>query len=209
AFPAKEQQLLYTISPTTDSPRYIANSDLEEDEEDPEEDPTDYPADRGDDDDDDDESSDDDKDDDDVEEDEEQPALADSDKAERFLAIPTPQPSLLTPLSSPLPHIPSLPLPISPPLHVSSPPLPASLTYLLGSRAGMIRLRAKLPSTSHSPPSIILSHTRVSMAMMRAIAPSTYTLAPPSGTPPLLPIPLPTSLQHPHFYNIAAEANLG
>nr|GEU37421.1 reverse transcriptase domain-containing protein [Tanacetum cinerariifolium] len=31
------------------------------------------------------------------------------------------------------------------------------------------------------------------MVMMRAVAPSNYCLAPPSGTPPLLPIPLPTS----------------
>ncbi|GJT78604.1 putative reverse transcriptase domain-containing protein [Tanacetum coccineum] len=31
------------------------------------------------------------------------------------------------------------------------------------------------------------------MAMMRAATPSTYILAPPSGTPPILPIPLPTS----------------
>ncbi|GKB17663.1 hypothetical protein Tco_0851586 [Tanacetum coccineum] len=44
----------------------------------------------------------------------------------------------------------------------------------------MIRLRAEAPSTSHSPlPHIILSHTRAD--------------TPPSGTPPLLPIPLPTS----------------
>ncbi|GJY67454.1 hypothetical protein Tco_0469692 [Tanacetum coccineum] len=64
----------------------------------------------------------------------------------------------------------------------------------------MIRLRAKTPSTSHPlplPPPIILPHTRISIAMMRAAAPSTYTLAPrsetpPLGTPPLLPIPLPT-----------------
>ncbi|GJZ61621.1 hypothetical protein Tco_0617758 [Tanacetum coccineum] len=64
----------------------------------------------------------------------------------------------------------------------------------------MIRQRAESPSTSHSlplPPPIILSHTRASMAMMRAAAPSTYILAspseaPPSGIPPLLPIPLPT-----------------
>ncbi|GKE96393.1 hypothetical protein Tco_1581248, partial [Tanacetum coccineum] len=62
-------------------------------------------------------------------------------------------------------------------------------------------LRAESPSTSHplslSPP-IILTRTRASMAMMRADAPSTYYLAsrsetPPSGKPPLLPIPLPTS----------------
>ncbi|GJX78064.1 hypothetical protein Tco_0324875 [Tanacetum coccineum] len=50
----------------------------------------------------------------------------------------------------------------------------------MGYRAAMIRLRAETPSTSHSPlPHIILSHTRVD--------------TPPLGTPPLLPIPLPTS----------------
>ncbi|GJX91203.1 hypothetical protein Tco_0344529 [Tanacetum coccineum] len=71
-FPAKEQPLLATVSPTANSPGYIADSDPEEDEEDPEEDPTNYPANEGDDDDDD-ESSDDDKDDDDdVKEDEEE-----------------------------------------------------------------------------------------------------------------------------------------
>ncbi|GKB66946.1 reverse transcriptase domain-containing protein, partial [Tanacetum coccineum] len=97
----------------------------------------------------------------------------------RLLAIPAPPPSPLPPWSSPLPHIPSPPLPpILSPLHVSSPP-PASPTYLLGYKAAMIRLRAKAPSTSYSPPPhIILFHTRA----------DTH----PSGTPPLLPIPLPT-----------------
>ncbi|GKG51518.1 hypothetical protein Tco_0541902 [Tanacetum coccineum] len=64
----------------------------------------------------------------------------------------------------------------------------------------MIRLRAEAPSTSHSlplPSPIILPRTRASVALMGAAAPSTYILAsqseaPPSGTPPLLPIPLPT-----------------
>ncbi|GJZ22967.1 hypothetical protein Tco_0560006 [Tanacetum coccineum] len=81
-FLAEEQPLPATVSPTTDSPGYIADSDPEEDEEDPKEDLTDYPADEGDDDDDDDESSDDDEDDDDVEEDadeEEEEHLAPSD----------------------------------------------------------------------------------------------------------------------------------
>nr|GEW03017.1 hypothetical protein [Tanacetum cinerariifolium] len=110
----------------------------------------------------------------------------------RLLAIPSPPPSPLSLWSSPLPQIPS------PPLHVSSPPLPASPTYPLGYRAAMIWLRAKTPSTSHPPPPIVLPHTRASAAMLRAAAPSTYILAPqsetpPSGTPPLLPIPLPTS----------------
>ncbi|GJS58136.1 hypothetical protein Tco_0652920 [Tanacetum coccineum] len=59
---------------------------------------------------------------------------------------------------------------------------PASPTYPLGYRAAMIWLRAEAPSTSYSlllPPPIILSRTKSD--------------APPSGTPPILPIPLPTS----------------
>ncbi|GJY69577.1 hypothetical protein Tco_0472559 [Tanacetum coccineum] len=214
------------ISPIADSPRYIADSDPEEDEEDPEEDPTDYPADGGDDDDDDDESSDDDEDDDDDVEDEEEehPAPADSvppsvhrvtarmsirdepptpfwSEAEiaRLLDIPSPPLSPLSPWSSPLPQIPSPPLPVSSLVPVSPSPLPASPTYPLGYRAAMIRQRSESPSTSHSLPllpPIILSHTRASVAIMRPAAPSTYILAPrsetpPSGTPPLLPIPLP------------------
>ncbi|GKE66014.1 hypothetical protein Tco_1520175, partial [Tanacetum coccineum] len=121
-------------------------------------------------------------------------------KIARLLTIPSPLPSPLSLWSSPLPQIPSPPLPVSPPLHVSPPPLTASPTYPLGFRAAMIRQRAKLPSTSYSlplPPPIILSHTMASMAMIKAAAPSTYIFAsqsetPPSGTPPLLPIPLPT-----------------
>ncbi|GJV07261.1 putative reverse transcriptase domain-containing protein [Tanacetum coccineum] len=206
-FLAEEQPLPAAVSPTTDSLRYIADSDLEEDKEDPEEDPIDYPADRGDDDNDDDESSDDDEDDDDDvdeeddEEEEEHPALAHSvppppvhrttarisipaqatilflseEETERFLAIPTPPPSPLSPWSSQLPLILSpLPQILSPPLPVSSPPLPASPTYPLGYRAAMIRLRAETPSTSHLLPSS----------------------TPPSGTPPLLPIP---DLLHHHL----------
>nr|GEW67881.1 putative reverse transcriptase domain-containing protein [Tanacetum cinerariifolium] len=53
----------------------------------------------------------------------------------------------------------------------SPPPLPASPTYSLGYEAAMITLRAESPSTSHPLPSS----------------------TPPSGTPPLLPILLPTS----------------
>ncbi|GKC88725.1 hypothetical protein Tco_1149374 [Tanacetum coccineum] len=92
-------------------------------------------------------------------------------KVARLLAIPTPPPSLLSSLSSPLPQILS-PLPhiLSPPLPVSPPPLPASPTYPLGYRATMIWLRAETPSTFHPLPSS----------------------TPPSGTTPLLPIPLPT-----------------
>ncbi|GJS60023.1 hypothetical protein Tco_0654807 [Tanacetum coccineum] len=238
----KFMPMYVVLSPTADSPGYIADSDPEED---PEEDLTDYPADGGDDDDDEDESSDDD---DDVEEDEddeeeEHLALADSTtvafpavdhapsaeetepfetdefsatppphpvyrvtarisilpqtpaslpsdtEVARLLAIPTPPPSPLSPWSSPLPQIPSpplplilSPLPVSPPLPLAPPPLPVSPTYPLGYRVAMILLRVEAPSTSHSPPPhIILSHTR-------ADTPPSGT--PPSGTPLLLPIPL-------------------
>ncbi|GJT58460.1 hypothetical protein Tco_1001993 [Tanacetum coccineum] len=128
---------------------YIADSDPEEDEEDHKEDPTDYPADGGDDDDDDDESSDDEEDDDDdVEEDE--------DEEEEFLAISTPPPLPLTSYSSPLPQIPSPPLPVSLLLPVSPPLLPASPSHPLGYRAAMIRLRAESPSTSHPLPLLLI-----------------------------------------------------
>ncbi|GJU41317.1 putative reverse transcriptase domain-containing protein [Tanacetum coccineum] len=133
--PAEEQPLPAAASPTADSPGYVPESDPEEepeeDDEDPEEDPADYPADRDDDDDDEDE-------DEDEEEEEEHPAPADSvppvhrmtarisirdepsislpprEEVERLLALTTPPPSPLTPLSSPLQHIPSPPFPASP-----------------------------------------------------------------------------------------------
>ncbi|GKA31530.1 hypothetical protein Tco_0717835, partial [Tanacetum coccineum] len=143
-------------------PCYVPESDpkedpKEEDDEDPEEDPADYPTDGGDDGDDEDESSDDDKDDDvDIKEEEEEehqlisirddphtPFWSDTEIA-RLLAIPTPPPSPLSSWSSPLPQIPSpplplilSPLPVSPALHVSSPP-PTSLIRSLGYRAAMI-----------------------------------------------------------------------
>ncbi|GKE53619.1 hypothetical protein Tco_1488775, partial [Tanacetum coccineum] len=136
---------------------------------DPEEDPIDYPADRGDDDDDDDESSDDDEDDDDdVEENEEgeedHPALVDSvpPPVHRITARTSIQDEPPTPFWS---EIPSPPLPVSSPVLVLPPPLPASPTYPLGYRATMIWQRAETPSTSY-PLSL--------------------------STPSLLPIPLPT-----------------
>ncbi|GKC63645.1 hypothetical protein Tco_1096243 [Tanacetum coccineum] len=182
-FLAEEQPLLVVVSPTTNSPRYIADSDPEEDEEDLEEDPADYHADGGDDDDDDDESSDDDEDDDDdVEEDKDEEEEEHQLRLTLFhllytvlLAILTPTLSPISPFSSPLPPILSpLPQILSPPLPVSSPPLPARPTYPFGYRATMIWLRAETPSTSHPPPSSI----------------------PPLGTPPLLHIPLPTPSPH-------------
>ncbi|GJS94588.1 hypothetical protein Tco_0801556 [Tanacetum coccineum] len=211
---------------------------VEDDDKDPEEDPADYPADRGDDGSDEDESSDDDKDDDDVDieedkEEEEHLAPVDSTvvafpadihptsdtlslpsdtKVTRLLAIPTPPPSPLSLWSSPLPQIPSLPLPsilsplpvlspllVSPPPPLAPPPLPVSPTYPLGYRAAMIRLRAEAPSTSHlPPPHIILSHTR-------ADTPPLGT--PPSRIPPLLPIPIPTSSLSLHLLSTDRRAD--
>nr|GFC99757.1 hypothetical protein [Tanacetum cinerariifolium] len=86
-------------------------------------------------------------------------------EVERLLAIRTPPLSLVSSTSYPLPPF-LMPLPIFTPL-----PL---------------------------PPPIILPRTRASMVLMRSGAPSTFILAPLSrtpsiGTPPLLPIPLPTS----------------
>ncbi|GJU19212.1 hypothetical protein Tco_1152554 [Tanacetum coccineum] len=202
---AEEQPLPVAVSPTADSPSYITKSDLEvdpeEDDKDPEEDPANYPDDR--DDDEEEESSKDDanneKEDEDEDEEGEEEHLAPADSVlplrcrttvrmsirdqthipfppavdvDRFLAISTTPPSPLTSYSSPLPHIPSLPLPS--------------------------------PSTPHPlplPSPIVLPHTRASVDMMRAATRTTYILAsrpetPPSGTPPHLPIPLPTPLLH-------------
>ncbi|GKG00860.1 hypothetical protein Tco_0302550, partial [Tanacetum coccineum] len=55
-------------------------------------------------------------------------------------------------LSSPLPQIPSPPLPVPPPVLVLPPSPPTSPIRLLGYRAALIRLRAETPSTSHSLP---------------------------------------------------------
>ncbi|GJW01752.1 putative reverse transcriptase domain-containing protein [Tanacetum coccineum] len=191
--PTKEQPLPATISPTTDSPGYVLESnpeeDPEEDDEDHEEDPANYPTYRDDDDEEEEEpfgdkANDDEEDEDDEEEEEEQLAPADAipPPIARLLAISTPPPSPLSLWSSPLPQIPLPPLLVSSPLPVSPPP-PASPTYLLGYRAAMIRLRAEAPFTSYSlplPPPIILSHTKSD--------------SPPSRTLPILPIPLLTSL---------------
>ncbi|GKE55977.1 hypothetical protein Tco_1495162, partial [Tanacetum coccineum] len=172
---AEEQPLPAAALPTVDSPGYVPESDSEEepeadDDEDPEEDPADYPADRDDDDEEEEPSGDDADDEDedkDEEEEEEHPALADSvhlytEEVKRLLALTTPPPSPLTPLSSPLPQIPSPPLPASPPASALLASPSASPIRPLGYRAVMIRLRAEIPSTSHplptsSPPLQLLS----------------------------------------------------
>nr|GEW71785.1 hypothetical protein [Tanacetum cinerariifolium] len=171
------------------------DEDSKKDDEDPKEDPSNYPTDRDDDDDDEEKYS--------------VPPpvyhttarmsfrtqtsipLSYEIEVARLLTIPTLPPSLLTLYSSPLPQIPSS-------------PLLTSLTHPLGYRAVMIWLRAESPSTSHPlplPPHIVLLYTRESMEMMIVVTPSTYILAPrsktpPSGTPLLLPIQLPTLLPY-------------
>ncbi|GKC71719.1 hypothetical protein Tco_1117602 [Tanacetum coccineum] len=67
---------------------------------------------------------------------------------------PSPPPSLLLPWSSPLPQIPSPPLPLP------SPPTHTSLTYVeapLGYRVAKIRSRAASPLPVPSPPSLLPS----------------------------------------------------
>ncbi|GJX40952.1 putative reverse transcriptase domain-containing protein [Tanacetum coccineum] len=100
----------------------------------------------------------------------------------RLLAISTPPSSPLFLWSSPLPHIPSPSLPLSPPSFMLSPAPPPSLIRSLGYRVAMIRLRAEAASTSHSlplPPPFILSPNKSD--------------APSPGIPPPLPISVSTS----------------
>ncbi|GJX85894.1 hypothetical protein Tco_0336668 [Tanacetum coccineum] len=209
--PAEEQPLPAALSPTADSPGYVPESDPEEDpeeddDEDPEEDPADYPADGGDDGDDEDESSDDDEDDDvDIEEDEEEeehlapadstvvalPAVDHAPSAEETepfetdesAATPPPHPAYRvtarisirdeppTPFWSDTEVARLLAIPTPPPSPLSpwSSPLP------------------QIPS----PPLLILSQHYLYHSPPLLVYLSIDT--PPSGTPPLLPIPLPTS----------------
>ncbi|GJX89064.1 hypothetical protein Tco_0341078 [Tanacetum coccineum] len=153
------------------SPEYFPESDPEEDpeeddDEDPEEYPSDYPTDRDDDKEEEEEPLVDETDDEEEDEDNEE-------EEEEHLALVDYVPHLCTVLRL------GYPSDLIHPYHflqIHSP------TYPLGYRAAMIRLRAEAPSNSHSlplPPPIILSRTRSD--------------APPSGTPPILPIPIPTS----------------
>ncbi|GKE94258.1 hypothetical protein Tco_1579113, partial [Tanacetum coccineum] len=209
-FPAEEQPVLATASPTAQSPDYVPESDPEadpeeNDDEDPEEDPIDYPADGGDDGDDKDESLEDDEDDDEVDieaddddEEDEHPAPPNSAEetdpfeTDESAATPPPHPtyrvtariSILAPVPTPVwfdAEIPFTPLPSIPsPSLPLSPPLPVSA----------------------SPPAcpIRLLGYRAVMIRLRAEAASTSHLlplpppiilsytrpdAPSSGTPPL------------------------
>nr|GEZ41067.1 hypothetical protein [Tanacetum cinerariifolium] len=210
--PAEEQPLPAVVSPTAESPRYITDSEpeMEPEEEDGDDEKSDedyieYPTSRGDDD------TDDDGDDlskDDADDEDEEESLDSEDEKEEHLALTVPAPALHTtppPFGyrvaariSVQPHIlmPSrseseverlhvIPTPPLSPVSPTSYPLPLFLMPL--------HIFTPLP-----PPPIILPRTRASMALMRSAAPSAFILAPrsrtpPIGTPPLLPIPLPTS----------------
>nr|GEY57060.1 hypothetical protein [Tanacetum cinerariifolium] len=80
----------------------------------------------------------------------------------RLLAISSPPASPLSPWSLPLLQIPFPPLPpiLSPPSPILAPAPPPSPICSLGYRAAMIRLRDEAASTSHSPPSQLLSTSR-------------------------------------------------
>nr|GEW24766.1 reverse transcriptase domain-containing protein [Tanacetum cinerariifolium] len=113
--PVEEQPLPHVVSPTAESPGYVAESDPEEDPKEYEEDetkdrPVDYPMKGGDNGDDNDGDSsgydvDDEDEDEEDEEEEEDEHLAPADsvmaEVERLLAMPTPSPSPLTSLSPP------------------------------------------------------------------------------------------------------------
>ncbi|GJR15661.1 putative reverse transcriptase domain-containing protein [Tanacetum coccineum] len=95
-------------------------------------------------------------------------------EVDRLLALPTPPPSPLNPLS----------LPPTSPIYAQAP---------LGCRAAMMRATPSpipLP-LSFLPSPIRPPHIRAAMAQMRAAVPSTYHSLLPAGTPLLLPISLP------------------
>nr|GEY24843.1 hypothetical protein [Tanacetum cinerariifolium] len=155
----EEQPLPAAVSPTTDSPGYIPESDLDEDpkdddDEDPEEDPADYPANHDDDKEEEEPSGDDaneedeEQDEDDDDEEEEHPALADSippPPTLRIFAMPIPLPSPLTSLSSLLPQIPSPPLPALPHILPISLPAASLPLHLLSSDCRADRPEVTLP----------------------------------------------------------------
>nr|GEU42618.1 hypothetical protein [Tanacetum cinerariifolium] len=177
--PVEDRPYVVADSPISLSSGYIVDLNLkedpeEDDDEDPEEDQADYPTD-GDDDEEESFGGDtDDEKEDKGEDEEEEEHLASADSVHHPHIIP-----LLGCLSE-LRHLYYFRLRqrlqgIQDQLRTSSPPL--------------LPLSSPLPL----PPPIILPHTKASMVMMRAAALSTYYLALPLGTPPLLPIPLLTS----------------
>nr|GEU34786.1 putative reverse transcriptase domain-containing protein [Tanacetum cinerariifolium] len=198
-FPAEEQPLPTAVSPIAVSSGYIMDSepemDPEEEDGDDEEsegDFIDYPTSRGDNDadDDGDDLSEDDADD----EDEEESSDSEEEK-EEHLALTVPALALHSSISASEDSDQTEPFKEGE--TVATPPPSAYLSptsYLLPPFLMPLPIFTPLPP----PPPIILPRTRASMVLIRFTAPSTFILvprsrAPPIGTPPLLPIPLPTS----------------
>nr|GEU72509.1 putative reverse transcriptase domain-containing protein [Tanacetum cinerariifolium] len=179
-FPAEEKPLPVAVLATTESLGYITDSEPETnpeeedgDDEKSEGDFIDYPTSRGDD---------------------------DADDDGKTAATPLPSAYRVTAMISVRPHIPmQFPseLKVKRLLAIPTPPLSlvSFTSYLFLPFLMPLPIFTPLPPP---PPPIILPCTRASMVLMRSAAPSTFILAPlsrtpPIGTPPLLPIPLPTS----------------
>ncbi|GJY59978.1 hypothetical protein Tco_0459870 [Tanacetum coccineum] len=200
--PIEDQSLPVDASPTTLSPGYVVDSDLEEDlEEDHEEDPADYPVGRGDDDDD--ESSDDDDDDDEEEEEEEEQEASEDDDDEEE-GHPALADSFVVPVDDLVPSagdIEEFEIDESVPTHVPSPrrrmvrvfvrpqtPMSAAIEALIAVVA------VALPSSP--PPSLL---TPLSSLLLQISSPPLPVPSPP------LPLPSPPT----HTSSTYAEAPLG
>nr|GEU83315.1 putative reverse transcriptase domain-containing protein [Tanacetum cinerariifolium] len=184
-FPAEEQPLSTAVSPTVESPGYITDlkpeMDPEEDDGDNEKsegDSIDYPTSRGDDDaaDDDDGLSKDDADDEDEDE-----SSDSEEEEEEHLALTIPALALHSSISASEDS--NQTEPFEEGETAATPPISA------------YRVTARITVRPHIP---MPFRSEASMVLMRSTAPSIFILAPrsrapPIGTPPLLPIPLPTS----------------
>ncbi|GKD07528.1 hypothetical protein Tco_1187213 [Tanacetum coccineum] len=213
---AEEQPLPAALSPTTDLPGYVPESDPEEnskedDDKDPEEDPADYPANEEDDGNDEDKSSDDDEDDDvDIEEDEEEehPALIDF----TTVAFPAVNHAPFAEDTKPFKTDESAAtLPPHPAYWVTArisirdePPTPfwsdtevtRLFVYLLHHHLLVLLIHLGYPAAmirlrAEAPSTSHSPLPHIILSHTRADTPPSGT--PPSGKPPLLPILLPTS----------------
>nr|GEW21168.1 hypothetical protein [Tanacetum cinerariifolium] len=182
---AEEQPLPAAVSPTTESPGYISNSEPEIDpkEEDGDDEKSkgdfiDYPTSRGDDDadGDGDELSEDDTDDEDEED-----SLDSEEEEEEHLALTILAPALHTSISAFEDFNQTEPFEEG---ETTATPPPSAY-----------RVTARISVRPHI---LMPFRSEASMVLMRSAAPFTFILAPrsrtpPIGTPPLLPIPLPTT----------------
>ncbi|GKB23910.1 hypothetical protein Tco_0863311 [Tanacetum coccineum] len=198
---AEEQPLPAAVSPTADSPGYIIESDPEEDpkedDEDLEEDPTDYPTDRDDEEEEDsfrDDADDEEEDEDEDKDEEEEEHLASSDSVPPPACRTTARMSIRD--QTPIPF--SYAAEVDRFLAISTPP-PSPLTSYSSLLPHITSPPLPVSSPLHmSPPPLPTSPTH----------PLGYRAKTPlSGTPPLLPIPLPTS--SPPFLLLSIDCKAG